>query len=98
GSLPLGHEARETQMALVDATTALVQDAKATGQMREDIQPGDMALLLGIGHSTWVRMPGSDDLLGRYLAIVIDGLRAPGVEPMPGSPLAREDINDVLGL
>lgn len=98
GSIPLGHEARETQMLLVDATAALVEDAKATGKMRSDIQPGDMALLLGIGHSGWVRLEGSDGLLGRYVAIVIDGLRAPGVEPMPGSPLAREDINNMLGV
>ena len=57
-----------------------------------------MALLLCIGHSTLVRLEGADDLLGRYLAIVIDGLKAPGGETMPGSPLKREDINDMLGV
>jgi AcrR family transcriptional regulator len=98
GSLQLGHEARELQLQLVDATMDLMRDAQDTGKLRSDLRAGDMALVLGIGHSAWVRLPGAENLLGRYLAIVIDGLKAPGAETMPGSPLAREDINDMLGV
>jgi hypothetical protein len=76
----------------------LMRDAQDTGQLRADLRPGDMAILLGIGHSTWVRLEGAENLLGRYLAIIIDGLKAPGAEEMPGSPLKREDINDMLGV
>jgi AcrR family transcriptional regulator len=98
GSLRLGHEARRLQLQLVDATMDLMRAAQETGQLRADLRPGDMAILLGIGHSTWVRLEGAENLLGRYLAIIIDGLKAPGGETMPGSPLGREDINDMLGV
>jgi AcrR family transcriptional regulator len=98
GSLRLGHEARALQLRLVDATMELMRAAQLTGHLRGDLRPGDMALLLGIGHSSWVRLEGAPDLLGRYLAIIIDGLKAPGGETMPGSPLKREEINDMLGV
>jgi AcrR family transcriptional regulator len=98
GSLRLGSVARAVQLRVVDATMELMREAQDTGQLRADLQPGDMALLLGIGHSSWVRLEGAENLLGRYLAIVIDGLKAPGGETMPGSPLKRQDINDMLGV
>src|SRR5690242_13461158 len=47
GSLRLGNEARELQLRLVDATMELMRAAQKTGQLRADLQPGDMALLLG---------------------------------------------------
>jgi AcrR family transcriptional regulator len=98
GQIHLGEHARSLQRTLIDACDELVGEAKAAGVLRPDVGPGDLAMLLGVGHSSWIDLEESEALLDRYLAIVLDGLRAPGLEPMPASPLTRDDVDLMLGL
>jgi AcrR family transcriptional regulator len=76
GSLRLGHEARRIQLSLVEATMQLMREAQRSGRLRPDLQPGDLAFLLGLGRSAWARPERAENLLGRHLAIIVDGLEA----------------------
>ncbi len=64
---------------LMEATAALVERAKATGELRSDVTAQDIAMLMcGLGRATG---PGAFDHAmswERYLEIVIAGLRTPG--------------------
>jgi AcrR family transcriptional regulator len=98
GRIHVGHAGKQLQRELVESCGELVREAQATGDLRGEIGPGDLAVLLGVGHSSWIGLAGSDALLERYLAIVIDGLRAPGRERMPPSNLTHDDVDRMLGM
>lgn len=85
----LEREAREAN----DAARRLLERAKAAGALRADIEVGDVSLLLE--QLQTVRVADSDrarELRLRYLALVLDSLRAPGAAPLPGSPPGWEEI------
>lgn len=84
----LNREAREAN----DAARRLLERTRAAGVLRADIEVGDVSLLLEQLQA--VRVADADrtrELRQRYLALVLDALRAPGT-PLPGSPPGWEEI------
>jgi AcrR family transcriptional regulator len=76
------HEAVET--GLHDLTAQLIANAQASGDMRKDAVVEDVpTLVCGLGAVTAgaVTMPALN--WERYVEIMLDGLRAPGVNPLP---------------
>jgi AcrR family transcriptional regulator len=63
------------------------REAQAGTALREDVSPQDVVVLL-----EWlsaITLPGTDDGRGlrhRYLALLLQALRAPGSGPLPGPP------------
>jgi AcrR family transcriptional regulator len=72
------------QLELGEITQALIERAKASGQMRPDAMLDDIPMVMcGIGSAT-VRKHACADAWRRHLAIVLDGLRAhPDSTPLP---------------
>lgn len=61
--------------------------------LRRDVNTGDVILLLETLSA--ITMPGADagkDLRRRYLALLLQALRAPGAEPLPGRPPEQSDL------
>ena len=75
--------------------TRLLRRAQENGTMREDIDIGDVVLALVLVSRL---IPPSDNDLGemvfrRLLALMMDGLRGSATRPLPGRPIAYEDID-----
>lgn len=69
---------------LHQAVAKLVERAQLAGKLREDIVAGDVPMLLcGLGRATRVGSSGPTMSWKRYLAIMLDGLRAPGSSRLP---------------
>ncbi|MCL5947319.1 MAG: TetR/AcrR family transcriptional regulator [Chloroflexi bacterium] len=70
-----------------EAIQAVLDRARAEGGLRPDVNAADIALLLGV-----LRMQRaadqhrSPDLRQRFVAIVLDGLRAANAQPLPVPP------------
>ena len=67
--------------------TAVHSRAQRAGALRDDVSPEDVVLLLETLSA--ITLPGTDDgdaLRQRYLALLLQALRAPGAEPLPGRP------------
>lgn len=77
------HVARiKAQMAPLGSQ--LVRRAQATGALREDFAPQDIPLLqMMLGAVVDATQPVRPELWRRYLALIIDGMRADGPRPEP---------------
>jgi AcrR family transcriptional regulator len=72
---------------LHEAFAELVKRAQAAGQLREDLVPADVPMLIcGIGRATLAGSAGPTMSTRRYLEIMLDGLRAPGSGELPDKP------------
>jgi AcrR family transcriptional regulator len=61
--------------------------AQRQGALRDDVSPSDIVLLLET--LSEIKLPGDDGghaLRRRYLALLLQALRAPGAGPLPGRP------------
>jgi AcrR family transcriptional regulator len=72
----------------------LLRRAQEAGGIREDIDIGDVVLSVVLVSKL---IPPSDDELGemvfrRLIALMMDGLRTGATTPLPGRPIAYEDI------
>jgi hypothetical protein len=88
----------EDMWELAARTDAQLSD-KLFPRVKEALRPGaevgDVSLVLEIVGSVKVSDRGrTEQLRRRYLAIVLDGLRADRTGPLPGSPPSREEINE----
>ena len=74
--------------ALLAAIKQLTERAHAAGVLRQDITWRDLVLLSRAPLETNQAMGlrGDDHQWRRTMAVVLDGLRAPAVSPLPGSP------------
>lgn len=78
---------------LVDAVAQLFARAKAAGVVRADADPADAAPMLAmLGAAFDMGTATAPDLWRRYLALMLDGLRATGRPPLPVAPLAADDL------
>ena len=76
-----------------DLTQRLLDRTKEAGALRPDIEVGDLTLIFEQLAS--VRAGDekrTEQLRRRYLALMLDALRAPSEEPLPGPPPAWEEI------
>ena len=72
----------------------LLKRAKAAGAVRPDIEVGDLSMLLE--QLAAVRVAGEErtrQLRHRYLALLLEALRAPSVSPLTGPPPSWEEIS-----
>jgi AcrR family transcriptional regulator len=77
-------DAARNREDLHEAVAELVTRAQAAGRLRSDVVPDDVPMLMcGLGRA--MRAGAGDEATAwqRYLAIVLDGLRAPGSVPLP---------------
>jgi len=74
----------------------LIERAKASGELRADSTPEDLALLVlalaGIIHHTGSAAPATSE---RFLSLVLDGFRAQAATPAP-PPIPREKLRAAL--
>jgi AcrR family transcriptional regulator len=89
---PTEREARNATTA-EELNTRLVERAKAAGVLREDVDPYDLSHVL----EQVARVHGSTpertaELRARYLALQLDGLRAPGRTLLPGPAPTSEEM------
>ena len=83
---PTEREARNATVA-EELNARIVRRAQAAGALREDVDPHDLSHVF----EQIARVQGSTpertaELRARYLALQLDGLRAPGRIPLPGPP------------
>jgi AcrR family transcriptional regulator len=76
-----------------ELTQQLLARTKAAGALRADIEVGDLALIFEQMQAVHV----SDEqrtlqLHRRYLALILEALKAPGVAPLPGPPPRWDEI------
>ncbi len=81
----------------VGLCSALIERAQAAGELRDDVDFADVGwLIFSIGlfiDSTTTTGPG---YWRRYVAFVLDSLRAPGVTPLPPVPLGHGELSATL--
>lgn len=78
---------------------ALIERAQAAGAVRPDIDASDLPLLqMMISAVADVAPPDRPDLWRRFLALLLDGIRAPGAArpQLPGPPLGFDAVEDVM--
>ncbi len=65
----------------------IVQRVKESGDLREDVTQEDLSLILEQVSTIRLGTPErTRELRSRYLALILDGLRAKGTNPLPGAP------------
>lgn len=75
---------------------ALVERARAEGTLRPDVQANDLGPLLMLLGS--VSTPAEPELWRRYLAVLLDGLRArPDAGALPLAAPADDDLHELIG-
>ena len=73
--------------------TAVHERAQRDGALRADVSPEDVVLLLETLSA--ITLPGADagdGLRRRYLALLLQALRAPGAGPLPGRAAGPEEL------
>jgi AcrR family transcriptional regulator len=82
---------------ILPAVQDLLARAQTAGQLRRDIGETDVALiqfmLTGLSDIT---LQADPEVWRRYLAIVLDGLRAPAPAELPVPALSREALDEVV--
>lgn len=76
---------------LLDALEPRLRAAQDAGQVRPDVAVTDlMPVVAAVARIRPIASEGDPALWERYLALVLDGLRAGAPAPLPGAPPARE--------
>jgi len=74
----------------------LIERAQEQGSLRADFAPEDLPLIFWTGDRVIEATAGvSPDFWRRYLALLLDGLRAEAATPLPHPPLTRAQLNRV---
>jgi len=77
-----------------ELTIKLFERVKAAGAIRSDIEVVDIALIFEQLAAVQIGSPRrTAQLRQRYLALILDALRAPNNKPLPGPPPAWKDLN-----
>ncbi|MEV0973257.1 TetR/AcrR family transcriptional regulator [Microtetraspora glauca] len=82
------HEIRQQVIASV---LRMTEQAQAEGALRDDIGPGDIALLMTLHVYTPPSM-SDEQAMARVVEIMLNGLRADAGSPLPGPPLTGDDL------
>jgi AcrR family transcriptional regulator len=79
----------DTRARLAGAVATLLRAGQASGELRADLDPGDVFLALGGFALVLDRQPGAQALAGRLLGLLVDGLAAPGQVRPTGTASGR---------
>jgi len=75
-------------------TQELLDRTKAAGALRDEIEVGDLTLIFEALQALQVGAPErANTLRHRYLALLLDALRAPATDPLPGPAPTWEEIS-----
>lgn len=92
----LGHADRIGEH-FIPAVDSLVARAHTQGTLRPDATAADLGpLLMMVATSSALTRTVSPDLWRRYLAVLLDGLRAGSPTPLPGPAPSHEDIDTAM--
>ncbi|MDG3010630.1 TetR/AcrR family transcriptional regulator [Rhodococcus sp. D2-41] len=86
-------ELQERRHQVFGVLTGLVDRAKSAGQLRSDVEAGDLLIATVIlARAGWGGTELADRAARRYLGIVLDGLRNPGRGTLDGTPLDQKEL------
>ena len=75
--------------------SGLIARGQKAGAVRRDLQQGDVGVVVQmLAAVSDIPSPDPSALVGRYLALVLDGLR-PGASKLPGEPPSQEELRAV---
>lgn len=77
---------------LVQAVTQLIERARATGVIRADARQEDIGAILTMLGPAYAM---GEQVWRRYLALMLDGLRAVGATPLPVPPPRLSSLDDL---
>ncbi|MGH3859689.1 TetR/AcrR family transcriptional regulator [Actinokineospora sp.] len=81
----------------IPAVDALVARAKAQGTLRSDFEASDIgALLIMVAASAELTRAINPDLWRRYLAMLLDGIRTGGSNPLPCAAATHEQMDQAM--
>jgi AcrR family transcriptional regulator len=96
GTYPL-NDCGRIRALLEEPVTQLFQRAVAAGALRADAKTTDFAVIFSmLGAVYEISGPDSPDLWRRYLAVILDGLRAPALEALPVPALSEDQLNGAI--
>ncbi len=90
--------APSAKQALFAAMCQLAARAQASGELRADLCPADIVMLVScVAHSVELAQRIDPGLRRRFLAMVLDGLRPGATTPLPGRRLDLEELGRLAG-
>ena len=95
-----GNDAEQARIwpGIIAAVTELVERARRAGAMRADAAPQDIAAIFALlGPAFEMSRASGSGLWRRYLALLMDGLRATERPDLPAPPPPAEDLQLILG-
>jgi AcrR family transcriptional regulator len=97
GRVIVSDEIRALRRRLETQLRELIRQAQESGELRTDIAIGDVGVLLSsICSVPWLHGDRGRQLNERFLAVVVDGLRAPGTRPLPYRPASLPEIERLI--
>ncbi len=98
GNFTAGEELYRLGRTAYEATQQLLDRTKAAGALRDDIAVSDLSLIFEQLQAVRVAdQQRTDQLRQRYLALLLDAMRAPATTPLPGPPPQWEEITRRYG-
>jgi AcrR family transcriptional regulator len=86
-----------TRLVLAPLVEQLVRRAQASGDLRADVEVTDMPIIqFVVSGAADLGAPHRPELWRRYLAIVLDGLRAPAPTPLTTPALTLEEFAQTI--
>jgi AcrR family transcriptional regulator len=93
GSFTVTQELLDAVGEMRDAVLRIVNCAREEGSLRSDIGDGDIFLIFDRLQRQRVHTKPGRDFDKRYVALILEGLRAPTGEALPGAPTTWEDVS-----
>ncbi len=84
---------REAKARLSALLAGLLRRAQAAGQVRPDLEPDDLGVLLTAALRAVPPRPDQPDAWRRYLGVILDGMRPEGASPLAGAASSPEHIS-----
>lgn len=97
GRVVASDEIRAARRRIETQLRDLIRRAQEAGELRRDIAIGDVGVLLASVCSVpWLHGERGRQLNERFLAVVLDGLRAPGTSRLPYRPATLPEIERLV--
>mgnify|MGYP000008679736 CR=1 FL=1 len=97
GRVVASDEIRGVRRRIEAQLRELIRRAQDAGELRKDVAMGDIGVLLSsVCSARWLHGDRGRQLNERFLAVVVDGLRAPGTSPLPYRPATLPEIERLV--